>query len=127
MIVGIGTDIIEIQRIDILVTEKPRFITKNFTAKEQAYFQKRKNRVETIAGSFAAKEAVSKALGTGFRGFGLIDIEILRDQLGKPKVFLYGEAEEIRYRQHIESVHISISHCKTYATATAIAEKSFIL
>ena len=124
MIVGIGSDIIEIERIKKIATQNPRFISRNFTIKEQEYFNTRKNSHETIAGNFAAKEAVSKALGTGFREFGLIDIEVTRNELGAPIVFLHGMAKQIASRNSIKNIWISISHCKEYATAYAIAESS---
>ena len=79
MIIGIGTDIIEIERIEIAVKRTKGFINKLFTENEINIFESRGFKSEVIAGNFAAKEAVSKALGTGFRGFGVKDIEILRD------------------------------------------------
>ena len=88
MIIGIGTDIIEIERIEIAVKRTKGFINKLFTENEINIFESRGFKSEVIAGNFAAKEAVSKALGTGFRGFGVKDIEILRDELGKPVVNL---------------------------------------
>ena len=124
MIAGIGTDIIEIERVNKAVLKTPSFVTKSFTIKEQDYFKLRKNAPESIAGNFAAKEAVSKALGTGFNGFGLIDIEILRDEKGRPIVFLYGKAEQIKKQKNIGNIWVSISHCKAYATAYAVAETS---
>ena len=123
MIAGIGTDIIEIDRIKKAITRTPQFMMKGFTTKEQEYFKMRHNAPETIAGNFAAKEAVSKALGTGFTKFGLLDIEILRDDLGKPAVFLHGEAKTIGKKKNINTIWVSISHCKSYATAYAIAER----
>lgn len=123
MIAGIGTDIIEIERINKALLNTPQFMEKSFTIKEREYFKLRKDAVESIAGNFAAKEAVSKALGTGFRGFGLMDIEILRDDLGRPVAFLHGKAQHIGKEKDIVNIWVSISHCKVYATAYAIAEK----
>jgi holo-[acyl-carrier-protein] synthase len=77
----------------------------------------------TLAGNFAGKEAVSKALGTGFKGFYPIDIEILRTKLGTPYVILYGKALKISKEMGIQNIHISISHCKEYAIAYAVAER----
>ena len=121
MIIGIGTDIIEIDRMGKALINKG-FLHKNFTEKEIEYFLKRKNMSEVVAGNFAAKEAVSKALGTGFRGFGLIDIEVLRNDLGKPQVNLYGQAKNIAERGGVSKIHISISHNKTQAIAYCITE-----
>lgn len=122
MIVGIGNDIIEISRIKNAIEYTPRFLAKNFTDKELEYFNTKKHISQSVAGNFAAKEAVSKALGTGFRKFGLLDIEVLRDEKGRPVVYLYGEAENIRKQKSIDCIWVTISHCKEYATSSAIAE-----
>lgn len=82
---GIGNDIIEISRIENAV-KKESFVKKVFTEKEIEYIISRGGRAETYAGKFSAKEAVSKALGTGVRGFSPNDIEILNNELGKPYV-----------------------------------------
>lgn len=122
MIAGVGTDMIEIERIQKAVEQNPKFILKNFTSKEQAYFEKRKGSYETIAGNFAAKEAISKALGTGFTRFGLSDVEITRNEKGGPIVFLYGQADQVAKEKNITNIWVSISHCKAYAIAYAVAE-----
>ena len=95
MVIGIGTDIIEIKRIKEAVTKNPRFIEKCFTVNEQEFFNNKKNSFQSIAGTFAAKEAVSKALGTGFTIFELKDIEILRDKMESPMYIFI-----IRLRKH---------------------------
>ena len=121
MIIGIGTDIIEIDRIENAINKNNSFLEKVFTAKEIEMFKSRNMRSEVIAGNFAAKEAVSKALGTGFRGFSLTDMEVLRDELGKPIVFLSKDIEKlisVEYR-----LNISISNNKTSAIAFAILEE----
>lgn len=122
MIKGIGTDIIEIERIKKAFERTPHFLGKVFTPNEEIYFQKINFRAESIAGNFAAKEAVSKALGTGFRTFAPKDIEIVRDALGKPLVQLYNGAEAIKKARNISQIHLSISHCKIYAIAFATLE-----
>jgi len=119
MIFGIGTDIIEIARIAKAVT-KPSFLAKCFTEAEVARCNAGGvTAAENFAGYFAAKEAVAKALGTGFRGFAPCDIEIFHDKLGKPMV---------RLASHVNApegavMHISISHGKEHATAMAIIER----
>lgn len=124
MIIGIGTDIIEIDRV-ALACENQNFRIKYFTKAELDYFDKLKNKgAESMAGSFAAKEAVAKALGTGFSGFMPGDIEILRRESGKPIVKLYGNALTISQNMNISQIHISISHCKKMAIAYAVAENS---
>lgn len=122
MILGIGTDIIEINRIERVVTKTPSFLDKVFTERERKYFAYKNNRPETIAGIFAAKEAVSKALGTGFRSFSPNDIEVTPDKLGKPQVFLLGNAQKLGQELGVTKVFVSISHCQTYAVAYALAE-----
>lgn len=119
-ILGIGIDIIEIERIKKVIDRKPRFIERNFTQKEIEYFEKNKLRAETIAGNFAAKEAISKALGSGIRGFNLKDIEVLRDDLGKPIVKTYNNLESICIDYNIVDIKISISHSKNYAVANCL-------
>lgn len=114
--VGIGNDIVEIERISKAI-EKKGFKERVFTAKEIAQIQAKGNKMESYAGRFSAKEAVSKALGTGVRGFNLIDIEILNNALGKPEVILKGNLDEKNDKIIVE---ISISHCKEYATAIAV-------
>lgn len=122
MIIGIGTDIIEIKRIEKALKETKNFKEKLFTSKERAYFETIKEKSESIAGSFAAKEAVSKALGTGFRSFSMEDIEIARDELGKPYVTLLGEARRLGDRVNVTHIHLTISHCKEYAVAFVMIE-----
>ena len=85
-IFGIGIDIAEIYRIKDILEKNNRFINKIFTENERKYFESKNFRVETIAGNFAAKEAISKALGTGIRNFEFKDIEVIRDEKGKPIV-----------------------------------------
>ena len=122
MIIGIGTDIIEIERIEKAILKTNTFLDKIYTIREQAYYRENYKRVETLAGLFAAKEAISKALGTGFRGFGASDIEIVPNKLGKPEAYLYGEAKTRANSLGILKIHVTISHSRTYATAFAIAE-----
>jgi len=107
MINGIGIDIIEIERIEKLLNDKPNFLERNFTESER----KLNLKPETVAGNFAAKEAFAKASGTGFRGFGLIDIEVLRDELGKPYIV---------FRDEQTNANVSISHNRTTAVAVVI-------
>ncbi|NLK20652.1 MAG: holo-ACP synthase [Epulopiscium sp.] len=123
MIVGIGTDIIEIRRIEEAIKRNPKFTNKCFTKEEQELFKDKNNSIQTIAGTFAAKEAVVKAMGTGFRGFGIQDIEILRDKKGKPYVNSYSNARLIFNELNIADVLISISHCRDYAVAYALAKR----
>ncbi len=119
MIFGIGCDIIEIERI---ANCDKRFLEKYFTIKEQELFEKRKQ-VQTIAANFAAKEAFSKALGTGVRGFSLVDVEVLRDDAGKPYINLYGKAKELCKNSGIGEIFVTLSHSKELAMAYVVLEK----
>jgi len=121
MVLGNGVDIIEIERIKTLMEKRNTFVTRFFTLNEQAYFKHKYMKPETIAATFAAKEAVSKCFGTGVRGFNLIDIEIIRDELGKPCVILHGEAKRIAGELGIETLMVSLSHSKTMVVAFVIA------
>ena len=120
MIVGIGNDIIEIERIEKAIS-KEGFKDKIYTQRELENIQKRGNRTETYAGIFSAKEAISKAIGTGVREFSLTDLEILNDDLGKPYVVVSEKLDKIlRNKKEDYQIEISISHSKKYAIAMAI-------
>ena len=108
MIVGIGNDMIEIERVR-KACEKRSFLTRYFTNKELESFA---GKPAAIAGNFCVKEAVAKAFGTGFRGFTPIDIEVLRDESGKPFVNLYGEAARMAESIGTVKIHASISNLK---------------
>ena len=120
MIVGIGNDIIEIERIEKAIS-KEGFKNKVYTQRELKNIKKRGDRVETYAGIFSAKEAISKAIGTGVREFSLTDLEILNDDLGKPYVAVSEKLDKIiKSKKEDYQIEISISHSKKYAIAMAI-------
>ena len=119
-ILGLGIDIIEIDRIEKVMERTPRFLERNFTEKEIEYFKANNLRSESIAGNFAAKEAISKAIGTGIRGFNLKDIEILRDDLGKPIVNTYNNLNDICIKYSVKEIKVSISHSENYAVANCL-------
>ena len=121
MIIGIGTDIIEINRIEKIMMRTSSFVEKSFTNNEIEYFKSKGLKGNVIAGNFAAKEAISKALGTGFRGFGLKDIEVIRDDLGKPVVNLSDKIYKLLDIKEF-NMHVSISHSKENAIAYAVME-----
>ena len=119
MILGIGTDIVEIERM-IKSIENTGFLSRYFTDAENEYFMLKRYSPQTISGCFAAKEAVSKAFGTGFCGFSLKDIEILHDKLKKPYVKLYNNALNMADGA---TIHLSITHTQHFACAYVIMEK----
>ncbi len=118
MISGVGTDIIEIDRI-AKACEKQAFLAHTFTQDE---IDEAKGRASVLAGDYAVKEAVAKAFGTGFRGFSPLEIEALRDGSGKPYVVLYGGAKECADRLDIDTVYVSVSDTKDVAIAFAVAQ-----
>lgn len=121
MIRGIGTDIIEVSRIEGNIKRHgQKFLDKVFTVNEQAYCKSFRESARNFAGRFAAKEAVVKALGTGLsEGVDWLDIEILNDAQGKP-FLIFSEKFKILFENPV--IHLSISHCHEYATATAVWE-----
>lgn len=122
-VLGHGIDIVETSRIRGLVeSHGQRFLDRCFTPAELAYCQQNTKRFfEHLAGRFAAKEAVLKVLGTGWRGgIAWTDVEILREPSGQPRVVLSGESQRIAEALGIIRWHVSISHIETHATASAI-------
>lgn len=122
-ILGHGIDIVETSRIKRLVEQHGQhFLDRCFTPGEQAYCALNEKRYfEHLAGRFAAKEAVLKVLGTGWRGgIAWTDIEVVRESSGQPKVTLAGECRRIAAELGISRWHVSISHIETHATASAI-------
>jgi len=122
-IVGIGTDIVECVRIARMIEEHGElFLTRVFTAREIGYCQRRKHATEHLAGRWAAKEAVFKCLGTGWRrGMCWTDLEVRNDADGKPHIIVRGASREQAQRLRISEVLLSIAHCRAYATAYALA------
>ncbi|MCB7317812.1 holo-ACP synthase [Lacrimispora sp. 210928-DFI.3.58] len=118
MILGVGTDLVEIDRIR-KACEKDYFVVRTFTEMES---RQAKGSASKLAGSFAVKEAVAKVLGTGFRTFMPIDVEVLRDELGKPYVRLYGGALVRFQEMGMERIEVSISNTGEYAMAFAVGE-----
>lgn len=124
MIKGVGIDLVEIKRIKRAIDDNNKFLKKVFTMEEIAKGEKKKNRYQFYGAHFATKEAVMKALGTGWRkGVRWIDIQIIHNNDGKPEVRLVGKTKEIAKRLGIDEVLISMSHTKEYAVAQAIAVK----
>jgi holo-[acyl-carrier protein] synthase len=122
-IVGIGTDIVECLRIGRMVEEHGElFLTRVFTEREIRYCQARKRTTEHFAGRWAAKEAILKCLGTGWRrGLCWTDVEIRNDPTGRPTVLLAGAAKDAAQTLRVTDILVSISHCRAYATAYALA------
>lgn len=122
-IFGVGTDITECLRIARMIERHGElFIGRVFTPDEIHYCQNRKQTTQHFAGRWAAKEAVLKALGTGWRrGLAWCDIEIRSDSGGRPIVAARGGVKELIEQLGVSEILVSVAHCHTHATATAIA------
>jgi holo-[acyl-carrier protein] synthase len=123
MIIAMGTDIIEINRIEQAAKNNPKFISRILTHREITVLASKSHRSSSLAASFAAKEAVSKLLGTGIGEVSWHDIEILNNSKGAPYVLLGGKAREISVQMGIDKIFISITHDKQTAFANVIGEK----
>lgn len=122
MVKGIGIDIIEVKRIKDVYEKFPlRFRNRILTQREQEYIFSKKNPWLTLAGRFAAKEAVMKALGSGWGKVSFWEIEVVNDETGKPLVFLSGKAALFVNQMGISEILVSISHDGKYALAQAAA------
>ena len=122
-IIAHGIDLVDCSRIEQMLTRHgDRFLARVFTEAEQAYARRKKTAVESYAGRFAAKEAILKLIGTGWRGkIAWTDIEVTNNPAGQPEVTLSGEVERIAAELGIGSVSISITHAANLAIASAVA------
>jgi len=122
-IIAHGIDLVDFGRIEEMISRHgERFLERIFTAAEQAYAESNKNSVEKLAGRFAAKEAILKLVGTGWRGkIAWTDIEIVNNAAGQPEVTLVGEVGEIANRLDIKHISVSITHTANFAIASAVA------
>ena len=118
-----GIDLVDFPRIEqMLDRHGKRFLDRIFTSAEQAYAASNRNRTEKLAGRFAAKEAVLKMLGTGWRGkIAWTDVEVVNDSMGKPIVTLSGEVKRIADNLNIGQISMSITHTANFAIASAAA------
>lgn len=124
VIFGIGTDIIEVDRIQRLLNKDEGFRSKIFRESERHYCESKKKFAENYAARFAAKEAFFKALGTGWRGeMAFNEIEVTNDNLGKPSIRVHGKVKEILELHNVSLIHLSLSHVKALAVAIVILEK----
>lgn len=122
MIKGIGTDIIEIERIRTAVARRPRLLERVFTGEELKYCLSKPNPWPSLAARFAAKEAVRKALGVGLGAFSWREIEIVRRDNQAPALQLSGKGLFYAKQRGITHWHVSLSHNHSAAVAFVIAE-----
>jgi holo-[acyl-carrier protein] synthase len=120
---NIGIDIVEIERLERAIARHPRLLLKVFTAKERAYCLSKPRPAVFLAARFAAKEAVLKVLGMGWGRCPVREIEITREDSGRPQVVLHGRAGQLARALGVSKITISLSHCRSYATAVALASK----
>jgi holo-[acyl-carrier protein] synthase len=126
MIVGTGTDLIEISRMAQSIARfGDRFLQRIFTPGEIAYCQRKRNAAESFAARFAAKEAGAKALGTGIsQGVSWLELEVTREPSGRPALELAGRAAERARALGVNRISLSLSHCRDTALAVVIMEKA---
>jgi len=126
MILGVGIDIIEVERIrDSYQRFGERFVNRILHAEEIAYCLRHRNPAPFIAARFAAKEAISKAFGTGIgSSLGWHDMEVRRKESGEPFVVMHGKGSELFAQRNARALLISLSHTESYASAVAILEGS---
>lgn len=124
MIVGLGADIAEVDRIEAAIARHGRaFIERVFTPQEIAYCERHRARGERYAARFAAKEATMKALGTGWtRGVRWVDIEVTRQASGRPAIELHGATRQHAERLGVNRIHVSLTHSGNLAFAEVIFE-----
>jgi holo-[acyl-carrier protein] synthase len=124
LVFGIGTDIIEIQRVERALRRTGRLKQKIFTPREIEYCELRAKSAQHFAARFAAKEAFLKAMGTGWQGGHRFDeIEVINDQLGKPEAVVHGKVKAFCEENRIAGLHVTLSHLKDLAIATVVLEK----
>jgi len=123
-IIGHGIDVIETQRVaELLDAHGERFLARCYTEQERNYAQNRRRQVEHLAGRFAAKEAIFKALGTGWSGgIAWTDAEVVRLKTGQPTVALHGVCKQVADEMGITRWWLSISHTGALAMASVIAQ-----
>ncbi len=125
-ILGHGVDLVDDARIARMVEEHgDRFLERVFTQEERSHSGSGEGwRIERLAARFAAKEAVLKALGTGWRGgIAWTDVEVVKEPSGRPAVRLHGEAQAVALKLGVVAWHLSLSHAGGFSMASAIASR----
>lgn len=124
MIFGVGTDIIEMERLAKMVARGRQYLETIFTEKEIEYCESKARKSQHYAVRYAAKEAALKALGVGWRdGFAFCDIEVIDDERGRPQILVHGKVKELFEHHQIKQTSISLSHSRESAIAVIILEK----
>lgn len=119
---GIGVDMVEIARMEKVLARRPNFAARVFTQEERDYCMRMARPAQHFAARFAAREAVLKALGTGFsRGIGFADVSVTRNEAGRPEAVLAGRAAEVAAELGVHEVALSLSYTHEVAVANAVA------
>ena len=119
--IGVGTDLVDLDRFREAVERTPGLIDRLFTAEERAYAERRHDPIERYAARFAAKEAVMKALGVGLGACEMSEIEVVRADSGAPDIHLHGRAADLAAEKGVSEWRLSLTHTDTAAHAIAIA------
>ncbi len=124
MIFGVGTDIIEVERVEEKIARTKGLREKVFTPREIAYCESKHRPALHYAARFAAKESFLKAMGTGWTGgHKFSDIEVVDNALGKPELFVHGKVLDFCREHGIQRMEVSLSHIKDYAQAVVVLER----
>ena len=119
--IGIGTDVVEVERFRLALRRTPGLAVRLFSDAERAYAARRRDPTERLAARFAAKEAVMKAMGVGLWRFPLRDIEVVRAASGAPSVCLHGGAATLAAERGVTEWRLTLTHTSTLAQAIAVA------
>ena len=122
MILGVGVDVVDVDRMRDLLSRRPKISERLFSKAEQDYSQLQSDPSQRFAVRFAAKEAVMKALSSSFGSIDWKDVEVVKEKSDIPQLRLLGRAAEHAKKKGITSWHISLSHSKTSAMAMVVAE-----
>jgi len=120
-LVGVGTDLVDVERFRRVVSRTPRLVTRVFTAAELADARRRRDPTEPLAARFAAKEAAMKALGVGIGAVAMRDLEVVREVSGRPRLVLHGTAARRAQDAGVTDLLVTMSHTATAAVATVLA------
>jgi holo-[acyl-carrier protein] synthase len=120
-VVGVGIDLVDVDRFRVSLQRTPSMRTRMFTDAERAYAETATDPTERYAARFAAKEAVMKALGVGLGAFGFHDVEVLRDEGGRPSLRIAGAAEVLAVERGVGAWQLSLTHTATSAGAVVVA------
>jgi holo-[acyl-carrier protein] synthase len=120
--IGLGTDVVDLDRFRTALSRTPQLADRLFTAGERAHAATRRDPVPTLAARFAAKEAVMKALGVGLGAIDWHDVEVVREESGRPQLVVTGRAAALAEAAGVGAWHLSLSHSDLVATAVAAAD-----